>query len=106
MFENNWTLAQQVDKNMKHSVELCVQALKAKDPKLAKNLLAKALTLGENCFRKWKLISYDLEQHTHYLKQKGALATKPTGSGLGGHVISLWDKAPPPSIQGLIPLQI
>ena len=36
------------------------------------------------------------------LKNAGAIAVKPTGSGGGGFVVSLWDKQPPPPDLGLI----
>ena len=32
------------------------------------------------------------------LREAGAIALKPTGSGSGGHVISLWQNAPPKSL--------
>ena len=107
LFDKDWHLADQIDKQMNESVEICLQALKESNKKESVLKLAKAINLGLNCFEKWKLISYDLEQHINYLKQKGALAVKPTGSGLGGHVISLWSKKPPTSLdKKLIPLNI
>ena len=105
-FDNNWSEAEQIDKNMEKSVNLCLQALKETDNSQCNSILTKALTLGEDCFHRWKLISYDLERQMAYLKQQGALAVKPTGSGLGGHVISLWGQQPPSSIEGLIPLEL
>ena len=105
LFDKDWSLAEQIDKQMNQSVQMCLQALKETNKKKSLSLLKKALDLGFNCFEQWKLISYDLEQHINLLKQKGALAVKPTGSGLGGHVISLWDKQPPSSLERqLIPL--
>jgi len=106
-FTNNKNQARQVDKNMAQSVELCLLALKEKEKSKCNKLLTQALDLGEDCFRKWNLISYDLERHFQHLKKSGALAVKPTGSGLGGYVISLWDKKPPFSLQkDLIPLDV
>ena len=107
LFDKNWLTAEQIDKQMDQSVQLCLQALKETNKKKSLSMLEKALNLGHNCFEKWSLLSYDLEQHIEYLKQKGALAVKPTGSGLGGYVISLWDKQPPSELnKKLIPLQI
>ena len=107
IFDRDWLEGELTDKQMNQSVQLCLQALKESNKKKSLLILKKALDLGCNCFEKWKLISYDLEQHIHFLKQKGAVAVKPTGSGLGGHVISLWDKQPPAHLQKqLIPLQI
>ena len=107
LFDKDWPLAEQIDKQMNQSVEICLQALKETNKTESLLKLARAINLGHNCFEKWKLISYDLEQHIIYLKQKGAIAVKPTGSGLGGHVISLWNKKPPSSLnKKLIPLNI
>ena len=106
-FNNNKNHAKQVDKTMAQSVELCLLALKEKEKSKCDKLLTQALDLGEDCFRKWNLISYDLERHFQHLKKLGALAVKPTGSGLGGYVINLWDKKPPSSLRkNLIPLDV
>ena len=105
LFDKDWSLAEKIDKQMNQSVQLCLQALKEENQKKSLSLWVSALDLGYNCFEQWKLISYDLEQHIQLLKQKGALAVKPTGSGLGGHVISLWDRQPASSLK-LSPLQV
>ncbi|MCY4321420.1 MAG: hypothetical protein OXC37_03315 [Bdellovibrionaceae bacterium] len=105
LFDENWTLAEEIDKQMNQSAEICLQALKEEDKEKSLSLLKSALNLGYDSFKKWKLISYDLEQHIRILKKEGALAVKPTGSGLGGYVISLWDRQPPKGLQ-LIALQI
>ena len=105
LFDKDWSLAEQIDKQMNQSAQLCLQALKEKNKEKSLSLLTTALNLGSNCFEQWKLISYDLEQHINFLKQKGALSVKPTGSGLGGHVISLWNKKPPSNLK-LIPLTV
>jgi len=104
IFDSNWKKAEKIDKNMEQAVKICLKALKQENPKQTHQFLTEALTLAENCFRSWKLISYDLDQQISYLKQQGASAVKPTGSGLGGHVISLWSKPPPDSIKNLIPI--
>ena len=59
----------------------------------AVNDLSKAIQLAKNCFQQWGLIHGQLEEHLHFLLDKGALAAKPTGSGAGGYVLSLWDSA-------------
>ena len=105
--EKNKVQAEKIDKDMGQSVEICLSAIKEKDKEKSKNQLIQALSLAEQCFHKWNLFSYDLEKHARYLKKHGALATKPTGSGLGGHVISLWDQQPPSSIKkDLLPLDV
>ncbi len=99
LFDKNWKQAEQLDKDMSQSVEICLLALKEKNKNRCHQLLGEALSLGEQCFRKWGLTSYDLESHIEYLKKQGADAVKPTGSGLGGYVISLWGKKPPSSLK-------
>lgn len=106
-FNKNRKSAKLIDKNMEQSVQLCLMALKEKNKIKCNALLAEALSLGTNCFQQWDLISYDLERHIDQLKKQGALSLKPTGSGLGGYVISLWNTEPPANIKkNLIPLSI
>jgi mevalonate kinase len=52
--------------------------------------LAKAINKARGCFEFWGLVEGGLERHMHQLLQEGALAVKPTGSGGGGYVLSLW----------------
>lgn len=104
--DTNWNKAQQIDQNMEHSVNLCLQAAKQENQTKCNALLTQALTLAESCFHEWQLISYELDWQMTYLKKQGAVAVKPTGSGMGGHVISLWNKPPPASIKNLIPLEV
>lgn len=56
--------------------------------------LTKVINKAGDCFYKWGLVSDSLQQHMNQLVAKGALAVKPTGSGGGGFVLSLWDKTP------------
>ena len=105
IFDTNWSLGEAIDQQMNQSVELCLKALDEKQNMLA--ILKQAFELGEKCFDQWGLISYELKQHIKELKTAGAVAVKPTGSGLGGHVISLWSKQPPSKLKKkLLPLQI
>ena len=69
MFDKNRNQAEQLDKDMAQSVELCLLALKKKDKNQCTQLLSQALSLGEKCFQKWGLISYDLEKHMEFLKR-------------------------------------
>lgn len=106
-FKNNKMQAEQVDQNMVQSVKLCLSALSEQNQEKSNALLSQGLSLGEKCFQAWGLISGDLDRHIEFLKNKGALAVKPTGSGLGGYVISLWLKEPPLSLkQDLIPVNV
>ena len=84
------------DKDMEYSVSLIRKALyEIKDGEEQMSQMKQALDLAANCFTVWGLMSADLEDHINKLKHWGALAAKPTGSGEGGFVISLWDKTPP-----------
>lgn len=99
LFDKNWALAESIDKQMCQSVTLSLEAIEESDKEKSLSLLKEALDLGEDCFNQWELISHDLKQHMKFLKKQGAIATKPTGSGLGGYVISLWNKKPPSSLK-------
>ncbi|MEO0335021.1 MAG: hypothetical protein AAF202_01415 [Pseudomonadota bacterium] len=64
--------------------------------------LKKSISMANDCFLRWGLVSDSLKQHMNQLKGAGALATKPTGSGGGGFVLSLWDKTPPKEVGGVV----
>lgn len=81
--------AQKIDEQMKASVRL---ALKGFQEKNIQDLI-QSLELGQNCFQQWNLTEGVLEEHMNELKKIGALAVKPTGSGGGGYVLSLWSKS-------------
>ncbi len=84
--------ASRLDEEMQHSVNQAKQALEAPNPqKKHQTDLATAIHQAQECFRHWGLITPALEQHMQTLYQQGALAVKPTGSGGGGYVISLWE---------------
>ena len=86
----------QMDKDMEVSVHLIQKALyELKERERQTLQLRQALDLALNCFESWGLMSVDLTGHINRLKHWGALAAKPTGSGEGGFVISLWNETPP-----------
>ena len=87
-----------LDQQMKDSVELCLQSLLENTEQNQNNLIA-ALDSARDCFEKWGLVNPALEKHMDLLTNSGAFAVKPTGSGLGGYVLSLWNKKP--SIPGV-----
>lgn len=87
--ENPQILAS-LDEQMKRSVQLCVQALVEEDQKL----LIEAIKMSRSCFQEWGLVNPPLADHLSLLERSGALAVKPTGSGLGGYVLSLWNEKP------------
>lgn len=57
--------------------------------------LSTAIKESAHCFKAWGLVSETLQHHMELLLEQGAVAVKPTGSGGGGYVLSLWDKLPP-----------
>ncbi len=86
--------AAKIDVEMAESVQLAEKAL-ASTEKSALNLLAKAINQSHQCFKAWGLCEGIVENHINTLKQAGALAAKPTGSGDGGFILSLWAQDPP-----------
>lgn len=98
--ENHPACAAEIDAQMQYSCDTARQALGA-TPQSGLRKLAEAIQLGLHCFQQWGLINANLENHLHILRQHGALAAKPTGSGGGGYVISLWNEPPPGDLQFL-----
>ncbi|WP_374035544.1 mevalonate kinase [Bdellovibrio bacteriovorus] len=99
----NPTVGEKIDQQMAEAVGILETALKM-DAETGLPVLAKALTLAGDCFEKWNLNEGEPAKHIAWLKEQGALAVKPTGSGGGGYVLSLWTSLPPAEIQSqLIP---
>lgn len=101
LWKSNETLARTLDLQMSDAVTQCLQALSM--PKVTGlTQLIQGIKSAEDCFAQWGLISGALQQHIDTLKAKGALAVKPTGSGGGGYVLSVW--ATPVSDASMIPV--
>jgi mevalonate kinase len=64
--------------------------------------LAEALSEAASCFSDWGLVPASVAGQMRALEKAGALAVKPTGSGDGGFLLSLWPRAV--SHEGLFPL--
>jgi mevalonate kinase len=94
LWERNPKEASAIDQQMADAVALATLALKTAEPQSLQNL-AQAINSAANCFQRWGLVSKNLEEHMQYLHHAGALAVKPTGSGGGGYVLSLWETKPP-----------
>lgn len=94
LWQKNSTLAARIDQQMADSVKQARQALEnyTKD---SRTLLAQAMNTAGHCFQQWGLVSEGLQKHMQHLREAGAIAVKPTGSGGGGYVISLWETPPP-----------
>jgi mevalonate kinase len=98
-------LGERLDQQMKEAVEKAEKALSHQSPSALPELIS-AIEQAEQCFEKWGLSAGEVQSHIQALKQAGALACKPTGSGDGGYVLSLWSAPPTEFIQsfGLIAL--
>lgn len=101
LWQQNKALGQRIDLQMTHSVMKAQHAL-ADTSEKAIDELAEAINNACACFEAWGLLNTALLKHINQLKEAGALAAKPTGSGGGGFVISLWPQNPPlnmPSVE-------
>jgi len=104
LWQSNPDLAAAIDNKMADSVALAKAALQA-DGANCLTQLADAINQAADCFAQWGLIGGELEQHIKALRTAGALAAKPTGSGAGGYILSLWANQPPQSwLEKMIPL--
>lgn len=93
----------QVDEQMAQAVVKAEYAL-AQNAQNGFPLLVEAIELGAKCFEQWDLIAGEPAEHMAWLKKSGASAVKPTGSGGGGYVLSLWKNSPPADVlEKLIP---
>jgi mevalonate kinase len=101
IWEQEPDLARHIDQQMNTSSALAQEALEQHSPDRQARLAA-AINNASECFHQWGLVSENLQQHMQNLKNKGAIAVKPTGSGGGGFVISLWDERATPAELGLI----
>lgn len=101
LWEKQPELARRIDQQMGESSALARIALEQVTPNKQQQL-AHAINLAQNCFVQWGLVSERLQQHMQTLKHQGAIAVKPTGSGGGGFVVSLWDEKATPTDLGLI----
>lgn len=87
-------LAKKIDAEMLESVTLAEKSLQL-EPEKGLPLLIAAIKKGYDCFAQWDLLNNGVMQHIAALYQAGALAAKPTGSGDGGFILSLWPQEPP-----------
>lgn len=95
LLETNPRLGEDIDERMQKAVGMAQEALMTQNHL---PLLKDSIDLASDCFNSWGLISKTLQDHMSYLKDKGAIASKPTGSGDGGFVLSLWKNDPDPSL--------
>jgi mevalonate kinase len=93
LWDKNPSFAAFIDKQMIESVRICKRALEVGGAD-ANSTIALAINQAAQCFVQWGLVSDSLKQHMTMVQKLGALGVKPTGSGGGGFVLSLWDKVP------------
>lgn len=89
-------LGQRLDDEMSQSVEMMRELLQSvpSNKKVALDHLAQAMNKAKYCFESWGLTEGPVDREMHSLLDQGALAVKPTGSGGGGYILSLWEEEP------------
>ena len=93
-------LASKLNKQMEEAVHIAKAGLLNNLSQIKRlEHLCQSFSVAENCFIQWGLVGKDMKKHIDFLKNKGALATKPTGSGGAGFVLSLWKNSPPSKLK-------
>ncbi len=101
LFESDPQLAESIDRDMKS----CSDEFIAKHNSWSFDDWISHIEKAQSCFDRWQLVPIEVKKHRKLLADHGAKASKLTGSGGGGYVLSLWDIDPPQSIiKSLIPL--
>lgn len=95
MFQTNFEKAKDIDDRMEEAVQRMEVALAKDEGPEAREEFAHAMKLAGDCFEAWGLLGGGLKELKEKLIAGGAIAAKPTGSGNGGYLLSLWDKEPP-----------
>lgn len=99
-----------VDQEMALAVELAMQSLLSQkyapkpnvsplDDELVSSVLISAINQAAHCFHQWGLDEGIVREEMDLLRDHGALAVKPTGSGGGGYVLSYWQNDPPADLK-------
>ena len=89
-----------IDKRMREASSIAKGAIEKKSDTSFSDL-AEAINLANTCFEEWQLSTPEIRKQMETLKKGGAKAVKPTGSGEGGFLLSLWEEEPPPSYNAL-----
>ncbi len=81
-----------IDAKMKQSVELARKALQMETSEKSLATLTESFSLGRTCYEDWDLITPKMRERAQEALDAGAIAWKPTGSGAGGFILTLWDE--------------
>ncbi len=90
LFAENESYATELDARMENACNLCEQGFKEANF----DKLKTGINSAKDIFTAWGLCNDELNSHMQNLIDKGAVAVKPVGSGLGGYVLSLWEENP------------
>lgn len=93
LIAQNPALGEKIDREMKKAVELSLNAFDLPEAEGTAQL-AEAMDLASQCFQQWGLTEGAPQKQMDWLRESGALSVKPTGSGGGGYVLSLWTNKP------------
>ncbi len=104
LLKKNPDIGAKIDKQMIKSVELAQKSLGLYDEEQGLDILTEAIDLASSCFKQWGLVHGSLKEHMHNLTRNGAISVKPTGSGEGGYVLSLWKRPAPPILKNQLGL--
>ena len=96
--------AKNTDQKMSYASQLVIEALQ-KNPTDGLSLLVEAIHTAHLCFQQWSLIPDVLRKHIDQCQKDGAVVSKPTGSGNGGYVLSLFTHQPSQPIYVAAPLK-
>lgn len=100
LIQKDSLLGQQIDDQMSRAVETIRELLISEKSESNRELeLANAMNSARSCFETWGLTEGAVDREMNSLIDAGALAVKPTGSGGGGFILSLWKTDPPENIK-------
>lgn len=104
LFVTDHEKARAIDHQMRTSADEMIRAFQSTSSVEGLPTLITSLNRAADCFERWGLVDSSLQAHMSALRNQGALAVKPTGSGSGGYVLSLW--AHPPQDRRLDPVPL